>query len=89
MPSIHSPYIQALQDADIYLDANQVEAVVHPNGALLVLSGAGSGKTRVLTARTAFLLAEQKVEANTNHARYFYSKSSGRNESKIVKLSTI
>ena len=46
------------QDVLSHLNSEQEKAVTHPEGALLVLAGAGSGKTRILTRRIAFLISK-------------------------------
>ncbi|NBU31497.1 MAG: hypothetical protein EBS41_08390, partial [Actinobacteria bacterium] len=43
------------------LTSTQTEAVVHRGGPLLIIAGAGSGKTRVLTARIGHLIEEHRV----------------------------
>lgn len=88
-PIKQSTYIEELQKNNIYLDVNQLEAVIHPNGALLVLAGAGSGKTRVLTARTAFLLSELKVEPNHIMLVTFTAKAAAEMKNRLLSYPNI
>ena len=68
------------------LNPQQAAAVIHSGTPLLVVAGAGSGKTRVLTRRIAFLMARRNIRPFEILAITFTNKAAGEMKERVAEL---
>ncbi|KKQ97266.1 MAG: ATP-dependent DNA helicase PcrA [Candidatus Woesebacteria bacterium GW2011_GWB1_39_12] len=68
------------------LNKEQIEAVTYDGGPLLVLAGAGSGKTRVLTHRVAWFIGQEKARPENMLLLTFTNKAAGEMKDRVLRL---
>ena len=76
---INSDYLKNLNNA-------QKEAVLHLDGPLLIVAGAGSGKTKVLTSRIAHIIKEKKAFPNQILSVTFTNKAAKEMQNRVSKM---
>ena len=68
------------------LNPQQAEAVVHEGGSLLILAGAGSGKTRVITTKIAYMISRLHLDPYSILAVTFTKKAANEMKERAVQL---
>src|SRR5690349_6712942 len=68
------------------LNERQKEAVLHKDGPIMIVAGAGSGKTKVLTTRVTHLMSHHKVDAFNILALTFTNKAAKEMKERVEKI---
>ncbi len=68
------------------LNSEQKNAVIHTNGPILIVAGAGSGKTKVLTAKIAHIIKEKKAFPNQILSVTFTNKAAKEMQNRVSKI---